>query len=592
MKRASLFLVAFLIVSLVASFYQIPKVKAQEQSKSFGESSIQRLNWTKFWKLFNAHSAWDLEYNNGSEWLSIKSDLQIIKNYTSLILPENEWVTVNKSDASNCKITLNFTASYSAHYRLTFGIDLDVKNYTHKEGSWNYTISYQNHTVYFDWSDVKDIPNLIISHGIKPIGDEAWFWFRIRRNDVPEGANLVIDPSFGETGTGTGDFTCVADTKIGSVFTLTEDGTITEVHARLSQHFETGEYAKAVIYDTDAGDPDALAATSDAEQGLGGTAYWYNFTGGDLGALSAGDYLLGVIVDSDYKIRYTSESGKTIYYASDTYADGPEATWGPDNTYTDFVVSIYANYTTEAVAEYSEEFTEAIGISASLYLWRALFSAYTETITSTTTSYAWGEYPCFFTEITTTTEQLNKWKELRRFFIATISPTEQMLKYIALFHFFTETIVVTETSSFTMEILVEITEFMQTVGVDASLFVWKAKQVFFPETISQTTVFYKWIELRNYFTKTIQTSETTQFLKEKLLSITEYINIAASLEVLKETLVTIIEFTDTIFFDATIYLTPERIAIPTEVTTFGTVAFVIAIIALAIGVTALTAKKS
>ena len=484
MKRVSVFLLAFLIVSLLASFYQIPKVKAQEESKSFGESSFRTLNWTRFWKLFNAHSAWDLEYNDGSGWLSIKSDLEIIRNYTSLIMPEGEWVSVNKSDASRCKITLNFTASYSADYRLTFGIDLDVRNYTHKEGSWNYTISYQNHTVYFDWTDIMTIPNLIVNHGVKPVGDESWFWFRIRRNNVPKGVNLVIDPSFGETGEGSGDWSFSANYKYGSIFTLTEDGDIDNIGCRMSS-FDVGEKAKCMIYSVSGGDPDELLATSSEVIG-DGVAGWKDFTISY--SASAADYCLAVMVDSDCKGRYTANTAN-LFRVADTYADGASNPYGSADEF-DYHISIYANYTTGA-AEYSEEFSETINISASLHLWKALFYQQTETTTTIATAYSWREKASFYTETTTNTEQHNQWIELKRFF--------------------TETLTTTETSSFTKELAGIFTEtFSETIGISALVNIWKAKLVEVQETTTPTLVSSFAKELLNFFTESTSVTEQMQ----------------------------------------------------------------------------------
>lgn len=201
MKTIYFILLGFLIVSL----FVVPHdhyVSAQPRA-NFGEPSVPEpiCNWTRFWQLFNAHTDWDLEYNAGAGWIGDKSSLQIIKNYTMAVwLGDNiTWVSCDRSEASRCKITLNFTAGQTADYRLTFAIDLDVKNYTYKTGAWNYTLSYQNYTVFFDWSDLRDLPLDSVTHGILPIDDESWFWFRIRKNGINEGRNFVVDPSFGNT---------------------------------------------------------------------------------------------------------------------------------------------------------------------------------------------------------------------------------------------------------------------------------------------------------------------------------------------------------------------------------------------------------
>jgi len=203
------------------------------------------------------------------------------------------------------------------------------------------------------------------------------------------------------------------------------------------------------------------------------------------------------------------------------------------NTYdagSQYAAKLEVTWESAGLQEYTEEFTETISPSASLYLWKALSEKYSETITVTATSYGWKEKTSFYMESTTITEQLNEWIELRRFF--------------------TETITITETASFAMELLLEITEFTETIGIDASLFLWKAKQFITQETLSPVANFYDWIELK----------------------------------------MTMIEFIDTIEFDAIMILTFEIIAAEVEPSTFGTLGVVIAIIALAIAVTAFAAK--
>ena len=134
------------------------------------------MNWTLFWETFKQHSVWDLEYRNGTLWSSVKHDLQVTRQYL---------------EDKHCKITLNFTASHTADYRLTFGIDYRVKNYTAKLDKWQYQVVYENMTVTFDWFDVAVLPNLVITHGVK----NDYFWFRIRKDNVQQGRNVVIDPN-------------------------------------------------------------------------------------------------------------------------------------------------------------------------------------------------------------------------------------------------------------------------------------------------------------------------------------------------------------------------------------------------------------
>lgn len=175
----SIVLTLMLIFPFLCVNERVNAVSPYENFSTYQSIEPFDYNHTKFWSLFNAHSEWNLEYDNGSGWISIKSDLEIIKNRSGAL----------------CKIALNFTASFNADYRLTFGIDLDVKSYVHKANSWNYTLTYQNYTAVFDFNDLKGISGLILSHGVKPIDSELWFWFRIRKNNVPLGKNVFLDPT-------------------------------------------------------------------------------------------------------------------------------------------------------------------------------------------------------------------------------------------------------------------------------------------------------------------------------------------------------------------------------------------------------------
>lgn len=144
--------------------------------------NITSVNWTNFWRLFNAHTAWDLEYNEGSGWISVKTDLQVKKQYV---------------DHTKCKIALEFTASHTADYHLTFAIDLDVKKYVYKESDAKYVLEYKNYSVFFDFSDLKQISGLTFNHGVIDIDGEKWFWFRAKKENVKKGAHLSLDPTFG-----------------------------------------------------------------------------------------------------------------------------------------------------------------------------------------------------------------------------------------------------------------------------------------------------------------------------------------------------------------------------------------------------------
>jgi len=180
--RKIVFILWLLILISELFFPQVffPQTKAQGSTSTepTKPSTIDKftVNWTDFWIKFRKHSRWSLEGNRGEGWEDANDYLKIIRDY-----PKN----------NTCKITLIFDAPVTADYRLTFAIDVRVKQYFHKEGCWNYTLKYENYTITFDWSDIKDIPNLNVTHGIK----DGFFWFRIRRDNIPKGTHVKIDPT-------------------------------------------------------------------------------------------------------------------------------------------------------------------------------------------------------------------------------------------------------------------------------------------------------------------------------------------------------------------------------------------------------------
>lgn len=334
LARATALALAFTLAMSLA-----PSVKAQE---TFGNTEAPTINWSTFWQLFNAHSDWNLEYNTGSGWFSIKSDLQIIRNYQILnrTASGDYWVETGQSDASRCKVTLNFTASYSASYRLTFGIDLDVKNYTYKSGAWNYTISYQNYVVYFDWTDIMSIPGLIVTHGVMPVGDEQYFWFRIRRDNVPQGVNVVIDPTFGKTSIGGSTVNAVQDVCTLTWFSLPVAGTVTQIscYSKAGSNGAGNRVIRWGLYDSSGN----LLASTSATEYMTTTPQWWNGTISY--AASAGTYGLAFQTDVRDNTYYydAGTSQQTWWHTLDGALPNPHT--GANGKY-DEARSIFATYT-------------------------------------------------------------------------------------------------------------------------------------------------------------------------------------------------------------------------------------------------------
>jgi hypothetical protein len=188
MKLKPIIFLFLIICALAVLPLQIEEVKAETSSTVTNVVDTLHVDWTAFWQKFNKYAKWDLEWYNSTSltWQSIKSDLTIQKAY-----PKND----------TCKITLIFNSSQTGNYRLTFGIDVRVKKYVAKLDKYQYELDYGEFSVVFDWSDVVSISGLVITHGVKKVAGQNYFWFRMRKDNIHKGVYVEIDPSVVGTST-------------------------------------------------------------------------------------------------------------------------------------------------------------------------------------------------------------------------------------------------------------------------------------------------------------------------------------------------------------------------------------------------------
>jgi len=175
-------------------------------NSGFGTNNIRVANWSYFWKLFNQHSAWQLEawHPQLNEWVS---------EYNGENL--NNWLTIEKTrNISNSSEKINLTVTNNApiatRFRFTFGIDARVKQYINKTSNFEYELTYpanatEDYNVFFNWTDLKPLLQndiIDVNHGIKNIAGKDVFWFRIIGNqNLASGNSFTIDPEFGITST-------------------------------------------------------------------------------------------------------------------------------------------------------------------------------------------------------------------------------------------------------------------------------------------------------------------------------------------------------------------------------------------------------
>lgn len=184
MKKQVLFCIASLLMSL---FYVLPVSKSVENGYDPSSIEVSETNplvsWSIFWRNLKRISYWRLQWLNETENSWQRQGLHVLRTY-----PQK----------NTTKIMLNFTSTEKGSYRLDFAIQKRVKTYVNKSGNWRYELRYdytedreRSFLLTFDWSDIKNISGLIIKHGVK----NNYFWFRIRRDNVPANYNIILDPS-------------------------------------------------------------------------------------------------------------------------------------------------------------------------------------------------------------------------------------------------------------------------------------------------------------------------------------------------------------------------------------------------------------
>jgi len=263
------------------SILQFPSVKAQEPQQNLFFDAHP--DWQALWTLFNGHAMWDLEWQKdvSSAWVSVKSDLSIVRDYS-------------KNDT--CKITLIFNASQSGNYRLTFAIDARVRNYVTRLDKYQYELDYDDYSIIFDWSDVVSISGLVITHGMKELDGQEYFWFRMRRDAVPKGAYVEIDPTV--------IFTTVSVT---SVHTCPLDSHTFVI----AYHDEDNDDFSFQIYDTNG---TQVLAETDVDDTSGGSM---SYTSIGVSAFNSTTFVIGWSDKTDQDVTFA------VYNKAGTLLSGP-----------------------------------------------------------------------------------------------------------------------------------------------------------------------------------------------------------------------------------------------------------------------------
>lgn len=212
-------LMSILTVSMLLSLTPIITANNLETRVFYGTPDIVVSDWPGFWLTFIKHASWSLEGDVGAGWEDANDYLTILREYRT---------------ERTCKITLIFDAPLDGNYRFTFAIDKRAKQYFHKAGALNYTLIYEGYGVIFDWSDMLEIPGIVLSHGLT----DNCFWFRIRRDNVPKDAHVEIDPEVTIFVTSSDGHVRGNDT----VYATARDKTVADVLTNATNNLYIGQY--------------------------------------------------------------------------------------------------------------------------------------------------------------------------------------------------------------------------------------------------------------------------------------------------------------------------------------------------------------
>jgi hypothetical protein len=303
-----------------------------------GPSSLKIVNMTFFWEYFDKNSKWILEVfdTDNKSWIDATDHLIVDKD---------------KSESDQYeKVSLEFTAPVTGDYRLTYSIDIPLKSYVNKSREHIYELVYpigndDEYFTYFDFSDIAALPKIIVNHGIRNIGGKEFFWFSTQRNNIGAGTNVVLDPTFGNTGTSNKKVT-ILNRISGGYFQMGSGvGLGTSIYAYLTT--SGSRNAKCALYDSSKN----LVTNSITEEKSISTG-WNGFNFGTNKPVLTADAWYYIVCWSTGggagDLYYAASGGYGVFYQSETYVGGSYSGFPNSITTTteddDGYASIYCNY--------------------------------------------------------------------------------------------------------------------------------------------------------------------------------------------------------------------------------------------------------
>jgi len=164
-----------------------------DDSFGLGETVFKDINRSLLKQKIKNNCDWALQVRNPQtgEWVNITQRLNIHLNWSNL--------------TNSYKITMNFTTldqGVNLDYRIALLFKTRVKNFVNKTGEHEVTFEIpanktEWYNLSFNWSDMLQYSGLIFNHGKKNIGGEDFFYFIVRRNNIPPDFYVELDPTFG-----------------------------------------------------------------------------------------------------------------------------------------------------------------------------------------------------------------------------------------------------------------------------------------------------------------------------------------------------------------------------------------------------------
>jgi len=390
--------VAFLIVSLVSSFYRFPSLEAQE-TNVFGNPQLpdwRTITVTEYaeilvvdnddgfvWEFPKAKDKFNQIYQNDTlivkdeQWLLVGSDLKEDSHPIQRLewtQPEPYHVVVTDF-YEDLKKNNTFQVIYSFYggFRTKVSLNASVGTsdvYSVVWRCWLYKDYALNMTNYVKFWNEDEIPIVFDYTDVyESFGDiteaDVSGWFKGKRFDEKfkvgflELGIFLLDPNFGYETQG-GASVQFADYIMGTPYTCPEAGTATSVSVYISVGATPCGKFKCAIYKVS---DDSLVAYTEELEGI---SSFSDFKTLDIvwgGTLTATDYYLMWWTDDATNIAFWYSTDIAGAYDAETY-DGFPATLNP-TVYGSHKFSIYCTYTTDGGQEYERTASQGIGVSLS-----------------------------------------------------------------------------------------------------------------------------------------------------------------------------------------------------------------------------------